>query len=277
MASAGAGRAMAESIPARLDHAWRVVGTGLSFALFGLGGLLLGLFVVPALLLLVRDRGRRQRLSRRMVQRAFASHVWLMRSLGLMTCEIEGAERLQRDGLLVLANHPTLIDVVILISLLPNADCVVKQAVARNPFMRGPVRAAGYVSNDDGAGLVDDCIEAVRTGGNLVIFPEGTRGLPGQPPRLQRGAANIAVRGRLDITPVRITCTPLTLTKGQKWYRVPERRFHVRVQVGEDIPIAPFLAEADDGPRGDALAARRVTDYLTRYFDMSGETRSAGT
>ncbi|TGS61286.1 hypothetical protein, partial [Mesorhizobium sp. M1C.F.Ca.ET.176.01.1.1] len=105
---------------------------------------------------------------------------------------------------------------------------------------------------------------------------EGTRSVPGQPPRLQRGAANIAVRGRLDITPVRITCTPPTLTKGQKWYRVPSRRFHVRLQIGEDIPIAPFLAD-DDSPRGDALAARRVTEHLSRYFDLSGDPPRAST
>ncbi|HHA2550962.1 1-acyl-sn-glycerol-3-phosphate acyltransferase [Stenotrophomonas maltophilia] len=237
-------------LPRRLDHAWRVFGTGLSFVAFGLGGLLLGVLVMPVLL--------------------------LMRGLGVMTYEIEGGERLQRDGLLVLANHPTLIDVVCLISLLPNADCVVKRAVACNPFMRGPVRAAGYISNDDGAGLVDDCVAAVHAGGTLVIFPEGTRSVPGQPPRLQRGAANIAVRGRIDVTPVRITCSPPTLTKGQKWYRVPSRRFHVRLQIGEDIPIAPFLAE-DDSPRGDALAARRVTEHLSRYFDLSGEPPRAST
>ena len=59
-----------------------------------------------------------------------------MRCLGLMTYEIRGRERLRRDGLLILANHPTLIDVVLLVSLLPNADCVVKSAVARNAFMK---------------------------------------------------------------------------------------------------------------------------------------------
>lgn len=268
---------MADVPSARLNHAWRLFATGLSFAAFGVGGLLLGGVVLPLLLLVVRAPERRQRLGRRLVQLAFASHVGLMHRLGVLTYEIEGRERLARNGMLVLANHPTLIDVVFLISLLPNADCVVKRAVARNPFMRGPVRAAGYVSNDDGAGLVDDCIAAVRAGGNLVIFPEGTRTVPGQPPRLQRGAANIAVRGRLDITPVTITCHPSTLAKGQKWYRVPSRRFHVRVQVGEDIPIAPFLAAAEDAPRGEALAARRVTDHLTRYFDLSGDTRRAGT
>lgn len=125
MASAGAGAAVSE-LPRRLDHAWRVFGTGLSFVAFGLGGLLLGVLVMPVLLLM-RDPVARRRRARRVVQVAFASHLRLMRGLGVMTYEIEGGERLQRDGLLVLANHPTLIDVVCLISLLPNADCVVKR------------------------------------------------------------------------------------------------------------------------------------------------------
>lgn len=259
---------------ARFNHAWRVVATGMSFAAFGIGGLLLWGMLAP--LLLVRSAARRQAISRRLVQLAFAVHIGIMHRLGVLTYEVVGRERLQRRGLLVLANHPTLIDVVFLVSLLPNADCVVKRAVACNPFMRGPVRAAGYISNNDGAGLVDECVAAVRAGGTLVIFPEGTRSVPGEPPRLQRGAANIAVRGRLDITPVRITCTPPTLTKGQKWYRVPSRRFHVRLQIGEDIPIAPFLAD-DDSPKGDALAARRVTEHLSRYFDLSGDPNRAST
>lgn len=267
---------MARRLHQRMDHAWRVLGTGLSFLAFGLGGLLLGGLLFP-LLLLIGDPQRRRRIARRLVQLSFATHVGIMHRLGVLTYEIRGRERLRRDGLLVLANHPTLIDVVFLVSLLPNADCVVKRAVACNPFMRGPVRAAGYVSNDDGAGLVDDCIAAVRAGGNLVIFPEGTRSVPGQPPRLQRGAANIAVRGRLDITPVRITCTPPTLNKGQKWYRVPSRRFHVLVDIGEDLPISSFLNGAGDTPRGEALAARRLTDYLAQYFDFAGETTRAGT
>lgn len=265
---------MAETFFSRINHAWRVMATGVSFAAFGMGGLLLGMLM--PLLFLIRSEARRRLVARKLVQLAFATHIGLMHRLGVLTYEIHGRERLRRSGLLVLANHPTLIDVVFLISLLPNADCVVKRAVANNPFMRGPVRAAGYVSNDDGAGLVDDCIAAVRAGGTLVIFPEGTRSVPGQVPRLQRGAANIAVRGRLDITPVRITCVPPTLGKGQKWYRVPPRRFHVRIEVGEDIPITSFFAEGGES-RGDALTARHVTNHLTHYFDQAGEPTRAGT
>lgn len=267
---------MAErGLPRRIDHAWRVFGTGLSFLAFGLGGLFLRLCLFPVLQFGVRDPAQRRRLARRWIQRSFAAHIWLMHSLGVLTYEVRGRERLQRRGLLILANHPTLIDVVFLISLLPEADCVVKVGVARNPFMRGPVRAAGYIANDEGAGLVEECIAAVRAGGDLVIFPEGTRSEPGQPLRLQRGAANIAVRGRLDITPVRISCAPPTLGKGQKWYRVPSRRFHMLIEVGDDLPIAPFLRDIAAAPGGEALAVRRLNDHLCQYF--SGETARAGT
>ena len=79
-ASAGAGDAVAEALR-RLDHAWRVLGTGLSFAAFGVGGLLLGVLVMPVLLLM-RDPVVRRRRARRVVQVAFASHLRLMRALG---------------------------------------------------------------------------------------------------------------------------------------------------------------------------------------------------
>ena len=252
-------------MPEVLDRAWRVFGTGLSFAVFGVGGLVLRLLVFPLLQIGVRDPARRRALVRRTVQRSFASFIEMMRFVGVLRYEIHGRERLQREGLLVLANHPTLLDVVFLVSQIPNADCIVKSALLRNPFMRGPVLAAGYVFNDSGSGLVEDCVAAVRRGGNLVIFPEGTRTRRGEPLRLQRGAAHVALRGGFDITPVRIRCVPMSLGKGEKWYRVPPRRMHFSLQIGADIPIAGFRAEEE----GDTVAARRLTEHLADYF--SGE------
>jgi 1-acyl-sn-glycerol-3-phosphate acyltransferase len=257
-------------MPDWLDRGWRVIGTGLSFLSFGIGGVFLRLAVFPLLGLFVRDPERRERLAREVIRRTFASFIWLMKSLGVLTYEIRGAERLNRRGLLVLANHPTLIDVVFLVSLIPNADCVVKSRLARNPFTRGPIKATGYICNDSGAGLVQDCIDSIRSGKNLVIFPEGTRTRRDVALPLQRGAANIAVRGVVDVTPVTIKCDPPTLGKGEKWYRVPSRRFHVSLDVGDDLPVAPFLEGASE-----ALAARRLTDHLTGYFRLERPRASA--
>jgi 1-acyl-sn-glycerol-3-phosphate acyltransferase len=180
----------------------------------------------------------------------------------VITVEVHGDGRLRGAGQLILANHPTLIDVVLLMSMVERGDCVVKSQLGRNPFTRGPVRAAGFVFNDSSEGLIDDCIASLRSGNNLIIFPEGTRTSATLPVRLHRGAARVAVHGEMDITPVRITCEPPTLAKGEKWYHVPVRRAHFRIVVGDTIPVAGFL----DGVANHALAARRLNRHLTDYF-----------
>jgi 1-acyl-sn-glycerol-3-phosphate acyltransferase len=248
----------------RIDRYWRVCATGICFAVFGIGGLGLRLVAFPLLRVTVWSPARRTAAARWLLNATLRAFVWLMRTLGVLSVEVRGTEKLRRSGLLLLANHPSLIDVVFLISLVRRPDCVVKSALLRNPFTRGPVRMAGFICNDSGAGLVDDAIASVRAGNNLIIFPEGTRTPPSGTLRLQRGAANIAVRGGIDITPVVIRCRPPTLAKGDKWYRVPSRRARFDIVVGDDIAVAPFL----DPAAGDAIAARRLCDHLAAYFAL---------
>ncbi len=245
----------------RLNHLWRIVATGLAFTAFGLGGVLFALTVFPILTLSIRDTVRRRRIARRIVQTSFAAFVQLMFRLGLLNYTISGHEKLARPGLLVLANHPTLIDVVFLISLLPNADCVVKSSLARNPFTRGPVRAAGYICNDTSEGMIEDCIVSLKSGSSLVIFPEGTRTALDGSMKLQRGAANIAIRGRIPVTPVLIRCAPRSLAKGTPWWKVPARPMSFTIEVLDDMPVDPFISAGSD-----ALAARKLTRFLHDLF-----------
>ena len=97
-----------------------------------------------------------------------------------------------------------------------------------------------------------------------MIFPEGTRTPLDGRLRMQRGAANIAVRGGIDVTPVLIDCTPRSRTKGLPWWRVPRSRMQFSIEGRDDIAVAPFLAAAGDEY---ALAARRLTDHLQTYFE----------
>ena len=246
----------------RAGRAWRLLATGLAFSAFGLGGLLLWLAYFPLLQWLDRDPVRRTRRARLAIHHSFRLFVDIMRGLGLLRYRISGQERLARGGQLILANHPSLIDVVFLIAMVPNADCVVKAGLAHNPFTRGPVRAAGYICNDSGVGVIDDCIASLRAGNNLIIFPEGTRTTPGRPLQLQRGAANIAIRGRCDMTPVHIRCSPPALSKELPWWKVPPRIIDFSFDVRDDIEVEPFL-EVDGS---EALAVRQLTRYLSHYF-----------
>ncbi|MBS0545681.1 MAG: 1-acyl-sn-glycerol-3-phosphate acyltransferase [Proteobacteria bacterium] len=245
----------------RLDYCWRLVATGGCFAVFSIGGLALTTLVFPALLLV--PRRHRPARARRVIQQSFRLFMWLMETVGIMRLEIIGRERL-RDcrRTLVLANHPTLVDVVALISQMPAASCVVKEALWRNPFLGGVVRAADYISNSGPETLLDDCATDLTAGNPLVIFPEGTRSQPGEPLRFLRGAAYVALKSGMPILPVLIECAPSTLTKREKWYQIPPRRFHLRLRVLEPLTIDRWVDRAEP----PAIAARRLTLALETYF-----------
>jgi 1-acyl-sn-glycerol-3-phosphate acyltransferase len=247
------------------------VGTGISFALFGVGAVVLGFTLWPLLRLTSFDRRRAEDRIQRAVSFAFRFFIEFMRVVGVITYEIHGREKLKR-GQFVVANHPTLIDVVFLVGLMPEVDCIVKQALWRNVFLRWPVYWAGYISNATGEGLVAACSSALREGRSLLVFPEGTRTPPGARISMQRGAAQIALAAQKDLTPITITCVPIMLFKGNPWYRVPQSGpGHYILNIGETFPIAPFLAEDVPGP----IAARHLTAALERYFETGVNAQTA--
>ncbi|MGQ9427315.1 lysophospholipid acyltransferase family protein [Gilvimarinus sp. F26214L] len=244
-----------------LNRAWRVVATGLAFTLFGVGGAMLPLVAVPLIYLVPGDKLARERRAKAAIHYTMRGFVEIMRGLGILTYSVENPADFNRPGQLILANHPSLIDVVFLIAFIKRADCVVKSALIRNPFTRGPIGLAGYIANDDPEKVIEATVSSLARGNSLIIFPEGTRTTPGEPLRLQRGAANVALRAGVQITPVVIRCVPTTLTKNNPWYRVPSRRFHFSMQMQRGIDVAQFQ-EADNPSR----AARRLTRYLQNYF-----------
>ena len=243
----------------KLSHFWRVFGTGLGFLAIGIGGVI----VFPLLNVLVRRRDRRTAMARDLIGFTFRCIVRSMRAMGVFQYEFKGSEKLQRQGLLILANHPTLIDIVFLMGFAKRASCIIKSALWRNPFTHATVHAAAFVRNDDDSvGLIDDCVAAIHSGNSLIIFPEGTRTPADGSISLKRGAANVAVRASRNITPVLIRCRPAMLAKGVRWWRLPSQASQFNIEVKEDIDIQPFVGSAGS----DALAARHLTEHLQSYF-----------
>jgi 1-acyl-sn-glycerol-3-phosphate acyltransferase len=112
-----------------VDHIgryWRVFCTGPGFLSFGVGGLVLRILVFPLLNLFVWEHQMRTAVARNLIRIAFRAFISLLRELGVLRYDITGLDRLARNGLLILANHPTLIDTVFLMAYVRRADCVVK-------------------------------------------------------------------------------------------------------------------------------------------------------
>ncbi|AHF90655.1 glycerol acyltransferase [Opitutaceae bacterium TAV5] len=263
----------------RAAEAWRIVATVISFMIFGAGGLVIACLWIPCICFLLHvrafflrssagvTRSRRHELTRRSIAASFRLFIRFIRSARVIDYRIENAGRLAADdGCLIVANHPSLLDYVFLASLVPCCDCIVKEALLRNPFTRHIVRAAGYIPNHDPEQLLEACRARLAAGGRIVVFPEGTRSTPGQPLRLRRGAANIAIRSGVPLRVVHITCTPPILTRQQKWWRTAPVRPLFRIVIREKIDIAPFL----ENNLPPSRAVRLLNDRLQTALAPSG-------
>ena len=255
---------MGKAVISLLSRLWRIPATGFGFLTFFTGGILFRLLVFPALNLLLRDARKRELTARSVVQVGFALFLRLLTLLQTLKLEVDPAlkTRLKTEPLFVCASHPTLIDVVILHSLIGNANCIVKSALRDSFALSSPVKASGYIVNDSGPELIEDCCRSLALGDTLVVFPEGTRSAPGKPPRLHHGAAAVSLACGRSITPVRITCTPPALMKGVAWYQVPERKMTISVQAAPDIDVRPFLKLQNE--LGRPAAVRRLTQELKK-------------
>ncbi|KAF1023051.1 MAG: hypothetical protein GAK30_00741 [Paracidovorax wautersii] len=263
------------AVSAHANWCWRLLGTGLGFVVFGLGGLALRLVVFPGQRWL--QAGHREAnwaRARATVSLSFRLFIGFLARLGVLRCEVSGAERLGRPGQLILANHPSLLDVVILLAQpsMRHSGCIVKQALWRNPCTRGPVLAAGYISNDGSLETLEQSVAQLEQGLPLLIFPEGTRTTPGAAPVFHRGACAIALRGARVLTPVHIRVTPSSLTKNEPWYRIPRERVVFHVEVGEDIDPATWLRDAPM-----PIAARRLNAHLHQIFSSQNKEDHAAT
>lgn len=249
---------------ARLDRWRRALGTGLCIALYGGLSLVASFTLLPLVQLWPGSLAQRQRRVRRVVSGSFRMLLAFVAGLGVGRVEVQGREWLQHtEGKLLIATHPMYLDMVALLALLPQADCVVKGAMLRNPMYRRFVAAAGYISNADPARFVEECVQVLQQGRTLVMFPEGTRTEPGQDWHFRRGAAQVAVRSGCQILPVLICCDPPALFKSMPWHRAPHRRWRLLVKFYPPQALNALGAEPD---LPHTVAARRLNRNLENFF-----------
>lgn len=244
----------------RINYYWRLLATASAFTLFGIGGVIIPVLASPVLFVVSPDKQRRRLLARRLVSFVFRCFVYYMRVVGILRWQYRDVDQLRHPGQLIIANHPTLLDVVFLVSLIPNACCIVKGPVFSNPAMRGLVSMAGYIVNTEGESLLQAADEALAEGACLVIFPEGTRSRAGENMQIQRGWARIALRSQVCPTRVLIKCNPPTLSKQHKWYHIPDRHFVISVDVKDRMPVDVYAGLPP------AQGARRMTNDLKTYY-----------
>jgi 1-acyl-sn-glycerol-3-phosphate acyltransferase len=158
------------------------------------------------------------------------------RASGLLRLEAESLDVL-RDapgGLLIASNHPSLLDALMIVARLPRSACIMKGALASNPFLGAGAALAGYVANDSTRAMVRAATQRLHEGRQLVVFPEGTRSAaPRRIHRFSRSIALIAQRARVPIQTVVIETDSPYLGKGWPLWKLPPVPIVFRARLGE--------------------------------------------
>ena len=249
----------------RIAYAWRTYVKLQTFFFFGLGSLIQASVVFPTLFLFSGfSRKRFSHMARYAIHIGLKILIWQLVTLRGSKFKVEHRERLKNlHSKIIIANHPSLLDVVLLFSIIPNADCIVKGALGKNRFVSGIVNAI-YILNSES--FDQQMAEVKRTtdqGNNLIIFPEGTRSEPGKPWFFKKGAARFAIGCNRDIVPIYFGGNEIIgLRKHDKLVSYhPREQYHFYLDVLETISVEPYLG----GHQGAQVAA--LTKEMQRRLE----------
>ena len=208
--------------------------------MFAVGGMLVSVLCAGPAFLFRGTQARR--FGQNLIRGLFRFFIGYLRRCGLLKFEVDELSGLAgRRGLIVVANHPGLLDAVLMVSRLPQAVCLMKGSLARNLIFSGTARLAGYVHNQSGFGLVKKCAERLREEMNLLVFPEGTRSVDGKLLPFKMGFALAATATRSPVQTVFITANSNYLGKGWPLFQRPPLPLRYSLRLGRCFQPAPGM------------------------------------
>ncbi len=226
----------------------RSIGTIGVFTLFGIGALA----ITPIVLVL-----RRPDRCHPVIRTLWRLVTRILTLTRLLRIEDGGLKPI--SGSVIVANHPSLIDVLLIVSLVPRTLYVAKHALKGNPFLATIVRTTAL---PDDATLPERAAPYLAKGWNVVIFPEGTRSpAEGGLQPLRRGAAQLALRTGSPIACIGIRASQRILGKHQRPWDVGDRTVAYRFS----LSVIPAEKPQSTGLHSRAV---RLTESIRQIFDQ---------
>jgi 1-acyl-sn-glycerol-3-phosphate acyltransferase len=231
-----------------------------TWLVFGLVSAVIGAFMAAAGVVLPAHLGRQ--LGQWMISGWFRLFLGYLRVTGLVKLDLTALDQIKHDRQLILApNHPSMLDAVLVISRLPRVTCIMKAKLWDNAALGGGSRLAGYVRNDSNAHMVRAAVESLAAGGQLLLFPEGTRSVE-HPVNPFKGAVSlIAKKSHAEVQTIFIESNTAFL--GKHWPTLKRPNFPLRYSVRLGRRFAAPTSHDDS-----KLFAHELETYFRQELDQ---------
>ncbi len=145
--------------------------------------------------------------------------IFAARFLTLGYFEFRGFEQLKNSGgCILIANHPGILDALMLLTRCPDIVFIYKNALKKNLFFSYIPRALGHIPNSDGIETVKQIIEIVKNGGIVAIFPEGHRTVHPPVGEFKPSFASVAIRAGVPVQTVVIRNDAKLFARGRSFF-----------------------------------------------------------
>lgn len=230
------------------------------YLFFGIGSVVLALLVFPWIRLFHKDKIKYQIAAREFVSASFRMFLNIMKFFGLVKVKTDNLEAYRNiHSKIIIANHPSILDFVYIMSMVPNANCIVRGGLAKT-VLGGVIRQCYIVNTLGFEELCELCEETLNEGNNVIIFPEGTRTPRHGYNHYKKGAARIAYNAKCDVLPILIGGNDkYGLGKHDKlWsYNHTERYVY-------DFKMLPVIKIDEYLEFTETIAAKRLTELMEK-------------
>lgn len=206
--------------------------------IFALGAVFIGCVVFP-LMSIFLDEIRRRKIFAEIINKSWKFFTFIMEFTHIIKVDAK-SELSNIKGKIIVASHPSLIDIVLLIGLMPESLCLAKKELLKNPFMRNIVKSLYIINDVDPEEFKKSTTAALNDGFNIIIFPTGTRTLPDEEMKIHKGAAQICLYSGVDIIPIKIETDYSFLIKNHFPLDAGNKRINYILKVMPEIKLSDF-------------------------------------
>ncbi len=243
----------------------------IAFIVFGGGAVILAIFAFPFIRLFSSKKGEDFGIdARAYVSKTFRRFLGILQLVHASMLVVEDRKDfLEVKGKVVIANHPSLLDFVYLMSLLPNSTCIVRGGLIKTP-LGGVIRQAYITNTTEFDDVLVECKKLIDKGCNVIIFPEGTRSPRHGQNNYKKGAARIALYANCDVQPFFIGGSDkYGLGKHDPlWSFNPIEKYTYNIIKLPVISISEFAGESE------SLAAKHLTKRMEEVIRSAGDEHS---
>lgn len=223
--------------------------TIICFTIFGIGAMILNFLLFPFI-------KNNKKLCSDIIHFLWKTFVYFMIFIGLIKLDIKKLEKIENK--IIVATHPSFIDIVILIALIPRSTCFVKKELAYNPILKNLVTSIFITNEVELDELKTESKKMLDCGFNVIIFPSGIRHRRNEFPKIRKGASLVALNARKNIVPIRFFSNADFLFINQPFYAASDKRVTFEIEQMKEINITDFICESE------IIAKQKITAEIIK-------------